>query len=202
MCAAPAWADREVSIETSVSSSRVEVGERITMDIVVSNAPGKISSPQIGTIDGFAIYSQGHSQEISIINGQMSSRSVFSFVLVANSQGKKTIGPFQVMIGGRVFKTSPVEVEVVSTVRPGSSVRVGNPASPVSAPPARALPQGQVTDKDIFVQAWIDKDDVYINEPVMLTYTFYTRLSATYKYEFSLPQGGGTICLKFLVHFN
>src|SRR4051794_32133407 len=95
-----AYADSNVSIETSVSSSRVEIGDRITMDVIVSNAQGKIASPQLGTIDGFTAYSQGHSQEISIVNGLMSSRNVFSYVLVANAVGKKKIGPFQVTIDG------------------------------------------------------------------------------------------------------
>jgi hypothetical protein len=51
----------------------------------------------------------------------------------------------------------------------------------VVAPPPRALPKSGVTNEDIFVKAWFDKDEVYLNEPAVLTYTIYTRLSATYK---------------------
>ena len=175
-----AWAESNLSIETSVSRSRVEIGGQVTMDLVVSNASGKIESPELGSIDGFTTYSQGHSQEISVINGRMSSRSVFSYVLVANAVGKKKIGPFHVQIDGKDYKVAPVEVEVVS----GAPVSVGNTSvstGPVAAPSPRSLPTSSVSDKDIFVQAWIDKDEVYVNEPVMLTYTLYTRLPATYK---------------------
>lgn len=176
----PAWADSNLAIETSVSQSRIEVGGQVTMDLIVTNAQGKISPPKIGTIDGFTAYSQGHSQEISIVNGQMSSRSVFSYVLVANSIGKKKIGPFEVEIDNKAYKVAPVDVEVVSAGGGGPSQAVAS-GGPVAAPSSRALPTGNVSDKDIFVQAWIDKDEVYVNEPVMLTYTFYTRLPATYK---------------------
>lgn len=181
--ASSGWAEGGVSIETSISSSRVELGDQVTMELIISNAQGKISKPTIGTLDGFTAYSQGHSQEISIVNGQMTSRSVFSYSLMANSLGRKKIGPFEVVIGGKSFQVSPVEVEVVSSGGAGGGTfqPTTTPSGPVQAPPSRALPTGNVSDKDIFVQAWLDKDDVFVNEPILLTYTFYTRLSATYK---------------------
>lgn len=175
----------QVAIETSVSRSRVPLGEELTLDIIISNADGKILLPKISSIEGFTSYSQGHSQEISILNGRTTSRSVFSYVLVANSLGEKTIGPFEVTIGGKDYTVAPVKVQVVPDAY-SQAAGVQNPFSqvagiPAQAPPSRALPTGQVPDRDIFVKVWLDKDEVYLNEPVMLTYTLYTRLSATYK---------------------
>ena len=182
MTAPVSWAGSEMTIETSVSSSRVELGSQVTMDLVITDAPGKISTPQLGALDGFTAYSQGHSQEISMTNGQMASRSVFSYVLVANSLGKKKIGPFIVAVGGKSFNVAPLEVDVVSAgSMTGVSSTTPRSSGPAAAPSVRALPTGSVSDKDIFVQAWLDKDEVYVNEPIMLTYTFYTRLSSTYK---------------------
>ncbi|MBI3316168.1 MAG: BatD family protein, partial [Candidatus Omnitrophica bacterium] len=171
------WA--EVAIETSVDRARVAVGEELTLDIIITNAEGPISKPVISQIEGFASYSQGHSQELTIVNGKSSSRSIFSYVLMANSVGKKTIGPFEISIGGKLFKVGAVQVEVVpdGSNFPASAVSQG----PVTAPPVRALPQGSVSSQDIFVKAWLDRDEVTVNEPAILTYTLYTRLSATYK---------------------
>ena len=87
-----AYAD--VAIETSVSRSQVPVGDQLTLDIIISNANGRIEQPKIDSVEGFTSYSQGRSQELSIVNGSSSSRSIFSYVLVANSIGPKTIGPF------------------------------------------------------------------------------------------------------------
>ena len=177
-------ANAEVSIETSVSRSQVAVGEELTLDIIISNADGSISQPTLSTIDGFSSYSQGHSQEISIINGRSSSQSIFSYVLIANSVGKKTIGPFEIKIGGKVYKIAAVQVDVVSdNPSPMMGQRQTQIPSqgPIVAPPPRAMPQDGISNQDIFVKTWLDKDEVYTNEPVMLTYTIYTRLSATYK---------------------
>ena len=172
----------EVAIETSVSKSHLSLGEEVLLDISISDADGKVSKPIINSIDGFSYYSQGHSQEISIINGQQSTRSVFTYVLIANAPGKKTIGPFEINIGDQTYKIAGIQVEVTPD-KPGAG-RSSGPVytqGPVVAPPSRALPQNGVTNQDIFVKAWLDKDEVFVNEPAMLTYTIYTRLSATYK---------------------
>lgn len=174
--AATAWAD--VAIETSVSRSRLPVGEQLVLDIIISDADGRIEPPSISSIDGFTSYSQGHSQELSIINGRSSSRSVYSYVLVANSTGEKTIGPFQIVIGGKEYKIAPVKVDVMQAGGPQASSSTQGPAT---QPSPRALPRGNVNDQDIFVKAWIDKDETYVNDPVMITYTLFTRMSATYK---------------------
>ena len=171
----------EVAIETSVSRSALPVGEQLILDIIVSDADGRIEQPKITSIDGFTSYSQGRSQELTIINGKSSSRSIFSYVLVANSAGEKTIGPIQIVIGGKEYKVAPIKVAVTQN---GSGPPMSNPSwsqAPVTQPPSRALPGGNVGDQDIFAKAWLDKDEVYVNEPVMLSYTLFTRLSATYK---------------------
>jgi len=172
-------AQADVSIETAVSRSRLPVGEQLVLDIIISDAAGRIEQPRISSIDGFTAYSQGHSQEFSLINGQGSSRSIYSYVLVANSLGEKMIGPFQVVIGGKEYKVAPVKVEVIQTAVSQSPIAWSQ--GPVSSPSPRAMPIGNVNDQDVFVKAWLDKDEVYVNEPAMVTYTLFTRLSATYK---------------------
>ena len=169
----------DVAIETSVSRSQLPVGEQLVLDIVISNADGRIEQPSIGSIDGFISYSQGHSQEISIINGRSSSSNIYSYVLVANSTGAKTIGPFRVVIGGKEYTIAPVKVEVTQAGTPQGSYTWTQ--TPVTTPPTRAMPGANIGDQDIFVKAWLDRDEVYVNEPTILTYTLFTRLSATFK---------------------
>lgn len=173
-----AWAD--VAIEASVDRSRLPVGEQLVYAIVVSNANGKIEQPQIGAIDGFTAYSQGHSQELSIINGRSSSKSIFSYVLVANSTGQKSIGPFEISIGGKKYVIAPVKIEVVGST-PSNSSNYTWVQAPVQSPSPKAMPSPNVANEDIFVKAWLDKDEVYVNEGATLTYTLFTRLPATYK---------------------
>jgi len=170
----------EVSIETNVSRSVVPVGEELTLDLIVNNAQGPIGTPKISSIEGFTSYSQGHSQEISFTNGRTSSCSVFSYVLIANSPGQKTLGPFELLIDGKPYRAAPVQV-MVTAASSSPSYTAAVSQGPANAPPPRAMPSATVQTRDIFVKAWLDKDEVFVNEPAMLTYTLYTRLSATYK---------------------
>ena len=143
--AAPA-ARAEVAIETSLSRSRVAIGEELVLDFIITNAAGRITKPRFIALDGFTSYSQGHSQELSIINGRSSSKSIFSYVLIANAVGRKTIGPFEIEIDGKTYKVASVDVEVTPfggaspTQQPFSFAQQG----PVSAPNARSLPRVKV----------------------------------------------------------
>ena len=173
----------EVAIETSISRSCLSLGDETTLDIIISNADGPISKPKISSIQGFSSYSQGSSQEISFINGRKTSRSIFSYVLIANEVGKQKIGPFEVEIGGKVFKIAPVEV----LVNPGGGASGNNvrQPGPVQTPsyqaPGQAPSGNKLNTRDIFVRAVLDKSEVYVNEPATLTYTIYTCVTATYK---------------------
>ncbi len=178
-------AHAEVAIEASVSSYRVALGNEIVLDVTVSDADGPVSKPNMSSMDGFTAYSQGHSQEYTFVNGQSSTRSTYTYVLIANSLGKKKLGPFEIKVGNRIYEVPAVEIEVLQSTT--NSSRSSTPVSqsytqgPVSAPSPRALPTGQVSDQDIFVRVWLDKDEVFVNEPATLTYTIFTRLPSTYK---------------------
>ena len=169
----------EVTIETGVSRSQVPVGESLTLDIIIYDSQAKITAPTLSSLDGFTSSSRAHSQEISIIGGRRSSRTIFSYVLLANSVGTKSLGPFEVLIDEKKYKVGPVQVEVVAAQ---SRLSPPSVSSGLPAPlPPRALPSGNIRNQEIFVRAWLDKDEAYVNEAVMLTYTLYTRLTATAK---------------------
>jgi hypothetical protein len=66
--------------------------------------------------------------------------------------GKFTVGAAKLTAGGRTFATKPIEIEVVLR---------GN---------AEAAQPAQV---DIFIRAHVDRQEVYVNQPVTLTVSFY-----------------------------
>ena len=174
------FASAEVDIETSIQPSRVSVGEPLELTIVISGAGTGIRPPKIPEYEHFRSYSQGHSEEISFVNGRMSSKSVFSFVLIPNTPGRYVLDRIEVVIGNKRYKTGALEVDVLQstaqTPRPS-----GKPQARIVPPTSRSLPPEYMTGQEIFVRAWTNKEEVYINEPVYLTYTLYTRASATFK---------------------
>ena len=178
LAVSPAWA--EIGIEATINPSRVVVGQTMTLTVVVNGA-SSVQPPVLPKWPNFRSYSQGHSQEIQFVNGVMSSRSVFSYALLPQLPGKHVLGQLELEIDGKPYKTGVLEVEVLDANDSSSIGRSPVTSAPVAAPAARSLPPEYMGGKDIFVRAWADKEEAYVNEPIYLTYTIYTRVSATFK---------------------
>jgi len=84
----------------------------------------------------------------------MSSTVQFTYTIIPRQAGKFTIGRATLTTGGETHATEPMEIEVVSSGDAGAAQRA----------PA-----------DIFVQAHVDKQEVYVNQPVTLTVSLYRK---------------------------
>jgi hypothetical protein len=175
----PLFAD--VGIEATLQPTRISVGQPATLTITVSGANDKVSPPELPKLPNFRSYSQGRSQEITIINGKMDSRNVFSYVLIPTLSGKHVLGQLDVRIGSKVYKTGVLEIEVDEASKGSTAAGQTSPRSAVVPPAPRSLPPEYLAGEEVFVRAWVDKEDVYINEPIYLTYTVYTRVNATFR---------------------
>jgi len=82
----------------------------------------------------------------------MSSTAQFTYTIIPRQTGKFTIGRATLTTGGETNATEPIEIEVVSSGDTGAAQRA----------PA-----------DIFSRAHVDKQEVYVNQPVTLTVSLY-----------------------------
>ncbi len=181
----------------------VNVGEEVHLKIRIESAGSAAQRPRLPSIESFTTYYTGHSAQSKEENGQTVSISEFNFAIVPNVVGKFTFPPVEVEVEGRMYRTSTVEFEVLgkpgmkSTTHPSSpsvphmgsaTTPAGNVASS-SQPPGfyqipKTQPQGFVppgADPNIFLKAWVDKTAAYPNEPIVLTYSLYTRQDTQYE---------------------
>lgn len=177
-----ASARAEINIEASLNPAKVAVGEPVELMIAITGASGSVQAPKLPELKGFRSYSQGHSEEFSFANGKSSSRTVFTFVLVPAEEGVFTIDAIDVPIDGKTFKTGNLKVEVgpASTAGPPKNA-MGKPIARVVPPSSRSLPPDYMGSQEVFIRAWTDREEAYVNQPIYLTYTLYTRTSATLK---------------------
>ena len=87
---------QDISISANVDKQEIALDDQITLSIVVSGNVSNIPQPTIPSLDGFTAYSSGRSQNISIINGQITSSVSFTYILVPNEVGEYTLGPFSI----------------------------------------------------------------------------------------------------------
>lgn len=173
------WAASKTEFEVQVPLA-VAVGEAFRVEFSINAKPDDESfAPP--TFEGFDVLAGpvvSHGTSMSIINGSMT-RSVnytYTFVLLPQSAGNKTIGAASIKVDGESFRTRPQPIEVVDESS-ASSARQG---STTQRRQRRDEMQSNVADRvaedDILLRAVVSKRTVYKNEPLHVTYKLYTRV--------------------------
>ena len=129
----------------------------------------------LADVPGFEVlYGPSRSQNYSvqIINGKKSesSTTTYTYVLMAKKNGTFTMPRLTVTVGGKTYTSNAVNVRVVSNANGQSS---SEPAA------VRQVSSGTISNKDLFIAVTANKDEVYEQEPVLLTYRVYTRVNLT-----------------------
>jgi hypothetical protein len=123
------WAYAQANLVTQVSATRVEVGQRFSVQVTCSfsdanEAPTdpRLPVPRGMESDGPSISSQ---QSISVVNGHVERKTglVATWVLVASSVGRFRVGPASMVVDGRRLVDRPVEIEVVAAGSAGAGRR-------------------------------------------------------------------------------
>lgn len=159
----------------------VSVGDQFRLIYSINGQASGFRAPVIKDFSVIAGPSQSTSTSMQIINNQVS-RSVeysFTYILQATSEGTFTIPPASVNVDGKSYQSNPVTIRVAK----GSA-----PASPGAQ--QQAQPQGgEITAKDLFVRASVNKSNPYQGEQVIITYKIYTRIPVA---EYSITRTPST----------
>ena len=168
--AQPVVAD-DITVRASVDNPRVRVGESITLSIEVDGAQS-VDAPTLGALDGFAARYVGPSQQVSIVNGQISARVQHRYALTAQRDGQFTLGPFEVSYDGKTYETNTLQLRVspaAAAPHPPDGGAVGD-AEPLRltlevARPRVYLHQRVPVDATLYVGAVTARDLQYPNLP-------------------------------------
>jgi hypothetical protein len=162
-------AAQDATFEASVDKSPVGVGDQFTLSLTLRNAGvGSGKNLQLPDLSNFHIMGgPNQSSSVQFINGQVSSSVTYSYVLQPREIGMFTIGSASIEAGGKVYTTSPVQIEVVKGV--------ARSTPQASAPPDLA---DQIGD-NLFLKATVDRSRVIQGEQINLMIKLYTRLPGT-----------------------
>ncbi len=166
----------EIEISASVDRTVIGLNQAFTLTIDISGEKANnVGDPQIPDISDFAAYmgSSGTSQNIQIINGRMSISRSISFTYTATKLGKFTIASAVIKLGDKVYSSRPIPIEIVNVAQQQQPQQRGSPWQA----PTRA--EDQITGDNLFLKVTANKRRVYVNEPLILSYKIYTRVSVT-----------------------
>lgn len=179
-------ADKSVKFE--VSGPRVvTVGEVFRLEFVLNAKPKEFTPPTIEGLDILAGPALSNSQSISIVNGEVSKTTTYTYtyVLQGNSAGEFSVSEAQAVVDGTVYRTSAFRIEAVDENQDGSDGAQRSADSDAASPSSAAHRQSSgssaerangISADDIFVRAIVDKTSVFKGEPVRVTFKLYTRI--------------------------
>ena len=185
----------EIQVVGSLDKDVVQVDDEISLTVRIIGSARNVQAPHLPAFQGFDSFYTGRTSQFTFVNGRSSTTVEFSYVLVPKVPGRYTLEPIPVWIEGKSFQTQPLQVEVLGPqvqtpqpVSPGpASQRMATraPNIPTQAAPPVSPPTGppvpMANDGNIFVKAAVDKQTVYPNEQILLTYTLYTRYDTRYE---------------------
>ena len=152
------------SAHLSLEATEIAVGGSTEMRIIVENV-STASSPEIGEIDGLKIRSRGVSQQMQIINGQVSRTTTYSYLISGLKPGEYRLGPFTVKAGRQNLTTSALTLKVVEQATTGPAT----PADEGSVQPVA----GDPLDGQLFLRLALPKRQYYTGEKVRAQIKLY-----------------------------
>ncbi|RLF35367.1 MAG: hypothetical protein DRM99_04765, partial [Thermoplasmata archaeon] len=152
---APIYA-QDLKISARVSSKRVVLGEQLKFTISFEGGSLRLPHLKLPELPGFDIYSSGTSQNVSIINGKITSTFEYNYVLVPKRAGKLKIPSLSINYKGKTYTTQPIEIEVIQ-----------------GTPQPQAKTKQRLVEKSFFAEQKFNKTTCYIGEPIYYTFSFY-----------------------------
>ena len=147
----------QVSFEAKVSKKRLGLNERLRIDFEMNENGDNFNPPNF--INFHVVSGPQQSVSRSWVNGVQSFSKTYTYFLTPKKKGKIVLGQAEVNINGEVYKTSPIEIEIISAVE--------KPNDPNNS--------DNIIDGNIHLVAEISKNNPYLNEGITVTYKLYFR---------------------------
>jgi hypothetical protein len=196
LCIAGYALGQDVQVTASVGSDSVGVQDQFQFTVTVSGKDsGDSETPRLPSMRGFKIVSgPSVSSQFQWINGQTSSNKSFIYVLIPEKEGQFTIDPVEIRVGGRIYKSQPVQVRVTSAPRNSQPQRRPsvNPLDPFEPLDDNENLRGAKTaPESVFVKAEPDRTAAYQGQQLTLSYRVYTQVSISgFQLQESPPLSG------------
>ncbi|MDN5353844.1 MAG: hypothetical protein PWQ09_600 [Candidatus Cloacimonadota bacterium] len=161
-----------LEVTAYVNNSKIGLQDilKYTIEITGEDA-NKVDEPELPNLTHFRNLgsSRSSSSSYSIINGKVQSNFTmkFTYNLSPQKTGNLMLPAVKFSFKGKQYSTRPIRVTVVE----GST----EPAPPVSSNLRRNPSSSQNLEDNLFLEASVNKHQVYESEPVILTYKIYTR---------------------------
>ncbi len=178
----------DIKITATVDRTTIGINQTFTLEVELSGeGANKAGDPKLPDISDFATFmgNSGTSTNMQIINGKMSLSTTYSFTFMATKVGKFTISPVIINFNGQEYSSTPISIEIAQSTTPPTQARQRDARTPADQPSLQNL------EDNLFLHVSVNKRRVYVNEPIILAYKIYTRVTVTQYGIGKLPNTAG-----------
>ncbi len=178
----------DIKITATVDRTTIGINQTFTLEVELSGeGANKAGDPKLPDIADFATFmgNSGTSTNMQIINGKMSLSTTYSFTFMATKVGEFTIPPVIINFSGQEFSSTPISIEIAQSTTPQPQARQRDARTPADQPSLKNL------EDNLFLHVSVNKRRVYVNEPLILAYKIYTRVTVTQYGIGKLPNTAG-----------
>jgi len=153
----------------------VRAGEQFRLSFTVNDNGSDLQLPDLSNFEVLMGPSTSQSSSFQMINGQTSQSVTFSYIYVlrAKSEGTFTIRPASIKVGGRVFESNTLTIQVVKgQAQPAQQQNSGAQASGGNQSEDET-PSTTISHDDLFVKVDVTKSSVYKGEQIVATVKLY-----------------------------
>ncbi|MFA5033872.1 MAG: BatD family protein [bacterium] len=170
---------QNIDFTASCDRTQVALGETFTLEVKVGGNISNAPEPKLPQMNDFDVVSTGRMQNMSIINGKVSSAISFNYTLSPRKIGKFTIPPCTMTYKGKSVQTQSIDIEVVKSS--------ASTQSSSQSPNTVNLPKRGTGQKDVFATLTISKNKAYANEQLLLTFKFYQGVNLSSNPSYNPP---------------
>jgi hypothetical protein len=102
------------SLTASLDREIVPLGETVTLTLTFQDVSPQ-GAPNLPPLPNITVASVGNSTEMSIFNGQRTTKYTYTYTLNPTAVGEVTIPQLQVLAGGQLLISQPLKLKVVQT---------------------------------------------------------------------------------------
>lgn len=155
----------QVKLEARISKSNLAVGETIQLDFIFNGNGQNFEPPRFGN---FEVGGPFVSASENIVNGAYSASQQYSYALQATKPGNYTIQAASIVFKGKTYYSKPIQLVVSNQKRKETLANASKQS--IQTPTKKTI---QARNQAVFIEAELEKKQVFINEPVEVTYRIY-----------------------------
>ncbi len=192
----------EINFSASVNKISVALDDTVNYTLTISGSgANKAPAPTLPVFSNLRAIASAQSSNISIINGKTSVQKAYNYTLQPTTRGTGKIGAAKIVVDGTTYTTKPISIPITKATgkaKQRPQVKIVPKKSNIWAEfdsffrrPFRTMTHPDIIEDPIKIETKVSRSQPYVNQLIVLTFTFYRRVNLLRSPNYTPPDTKG-----------